>query len=687
MRSKRQRDGYTWPGHNFLGPGNTVYKSDAPTDDVDLDALIHDLKYELATNPEEIRQADRDALHDFVNDYEKNGEFAELAGIIGIGIKYGFESLVGVQYPRNMSGPQNLSQYIYAEREKHLAEEWKRARQNPENNFRNYSDFKANALISKQIYKEYKVGGYYYNQHLERFNAETHHNTASTSAGTHHGPPAKRPRGDEDTDTASEGDISARNGQNPTNTGAADNNNDIVMQENIGQQSGSGRGPNSGARSGASGNNSSVGAVGSSIPNITWIRPSKPCESNTIHFSKTRIMVSYGYSTENIQSSETIDQISTPLALIPVDYLPFYISEAEYNMLPTTSKVIKVNCSVTPLGTRTAFDTGTTLSGTATSEYVPIGLVAEGLNKSFYGKNCSYTVSATDAMKVNGIEDINIKEMKDKYYNHISSNALCVPQNITEYYVHEWNRSSNPDTTKYTDYLVHNKGCVRMDEKVHQFLINQAVGQPIANYEYVTKSGIIKKGKEHYVPYTRKAYKIHSNKVRPYSAALQFFKANNKIVPGDIGIDKTMTAPAVINNIDENYCRTIESYGTYHPNRGGFGYDAQPQLHVGIIATPQLKPSENNITYLNSACYWKIECSIEISFNISSCFGKGSSVSWPLEVELLTNWDRGYTTGETLFGMTDDKNGRLTNKLTDIEDEDDDDDYELIKRTKRIIVN
>lgn len=98
-----------------------------------------------------------------------------------------------------------------------------------------------------------------------------------------------------------------------------------------------------------------------------------------MHFSKTKILCSYRYRTENIQW-ENIDIITTPLALVPVNFLTFYLSEAKFDMLPSTAKVTKVSCRVTPLGTRTAFDIGSTLSGTATSEYVPIGLVAAGIN-------------------------------------------------------------------------------------------------------------------------------------------------------------------------------------------------------------------------------------------------------------------------------------------------------------------
>ena len=100
----------------------------------------------------------------------------------------------------------------------------------------------------------------------------------------------------------------------------------------------------------------------------------------------------------------------------------------------------------------------------------------------------------------------------------------------------------NPDTAKYPDYLIHDNGCVRMDEKVHQFLINQSIGQPIAKYQYEPKSGFIKRGKQHFVPYTRNKFKVHSTITRPHSHPLQFFKdSKNKAISGDIGLSKTST--------------------------------------------------------------------------------------------------------------------------------------------------
>ena len=75
--------------------------------------------------------------------------------------------------------------------------------------------------------------------------------------------------------------------------------------------------------------------------------------------------------------------------------------------------------------------------------------------KTFYGKNVKYTSAGSDPMKVTGVESINVKEIYEKYYKHVNSNALCVPQAIDQYFIHEWNREINPDDKKFPQYKVH----------------------------------------------------------------------------------------------------------------------------------------------------------------------------------------------------------------------------------------
>lgn len=88
-----------FPGHNYLGPGNPVVNGQ-PVDSDDYIAQIHDLEYDSAENPSDIRSADRKAIWNFTKDAFVNHNWHSVVGATGLATKYLVESVVGVQYPR-----------------------------------------------------------------------------------------------------------------------------------------------------------------------------------------------------------------------------------------------------------------------------------------------------------------------------------------------------------------------------------------------------------------------------------------------------------------------------------------------------------------------------------------------------------------------------------------------------------
>ncbi|KNC23791.1 hypothetical protein FF38_01306 [Lucilia cuprina] len=86
----------------------------------------------------------------------------------------------------------------------------------------------------------------------------------------------KRPRPAEDSDTDREGNPDSTFIKKPNHNNSIAASMD-VDQANIHEQSGSSRGPNTGARSSGSGI--------TPASNVTWIRPSTPCANNYMHFS------------------------------------------------------------------------------------------------------------------------------------------------------------------------------------------------------------------------------------------------------------------------------------------------------------------------------------------------------------------------------------------------------------------
>lgn len=85
-----------FPGHKYLGPGNKL-QSGKPVDKDDSIAEEHDWRYHLAQNKEDVRSADRKAIKEFFKEGLNHPH--AWVGALGLGIKYGVESLTGVLYP------------------------------------------------------------------------------------------------------------------------------------------------------------------------------------------------------------------------------------------------------------------------------------------------------------------------------------------------------------------------------------------------------------------------------------------------------------------------------------------------------------------------------------------------------------------------------------------------------------
>lgn len=675
----------TLPGYNYLGPGNDPYTSGDPVDSADNIAQIHDWDYVLGQLPGDVRRADRLAIRSFWNDFKKTGKVADVLGFAGLSAKYGLESIFGVQYPQ-MRGDSNQvpnwGSFLYAERERHLADVYRQTQDS--HKFPTYKAWKSSNYSSSER-SRFNIGGDIYVTLRKHYSdsygdkqVATKRNSAAASNQLDSGAgPSKRPAFQEqspslspDTNAAIDSFLAGPSPATPDydtfpDTGSTQGSDTaaIPMDATV-DGSGSGRGPTGGSRQGATGASGSAGTA-SGTGGITWIAPSIPTPPCSITLQKSRIMFSYGYSTANIQlgSPDYIEKITTSLALIPVDFLPFYITHAEWEALPPGATIKRVWANVTPLGTRTAFDTGTTLSGTATSEYVPIGIVGKGLNVQYYGKNQLYNVDTKEPMIPTGTTGINATEMSNRWYNHISSNTMCIPTAMNEYWIHEYNRSANPNASSLPQYIIHNRGVPRMDTSCHQFLVNGAIGQVIADYEYSPKCGIIKTQKDHFVPYNRSGNELEYTHSVPCSRPLAFF--TDGLTPpgpaiGDVGLSDKRSLPTMINQTGESYNRSIETYGGMNAQTTISDYRVQPQLHVGLVATPQLKPGSAATSYLNSSCYWKVECGIEIQFDINSAFSKNAAVSWPTEVIFIPNGIPKYTDGQSLFGNCDTGSGNVS---------------------------
>lgn len=94
-----KRAGYTFPGYNYLGPGNPL-DGKPPVNNLDNLAMVHDIAYDNAMHihpkdrPSFIRKADVD----FIGSAVKEGPIG-VAAAAAISAKYGAERLFGSMYP------------------------------------------------------------------------------------------------------------------------------------------------------------------------------------------------------------------------------------------------------------------------------------------------------------------------------------------------------------------------------------------------------------------------------------------------------------------------------------------------------------------------------------------------------------------------------------------------------------
>lgn len=153
-------------------------------------------------------------------------------------------------------------------------------------------------------------------------------------------------------------------------------------------------------------------------------------------------------------------------------------------------------------GLRNAFDTGTTLSGMATSEHCAIGM-SNALNQKYYCRYNSYTCSADAPMITTSLKDVvvDLPVVMKKYYgdSELKEHApmsMGMPRHIDYYLICITNNS--PRTV--VGYPTHSNGPPILYKYIDRFSFAPAIGQKIIDWQYTPASGYIDV-KAHYIPY------------------------------------------------------------------------------------------------------------------------------------------------------------------------------------------
>lgn len=429
-------------GHKYLGPGSSLDKEEIPVDIDDFYALIHDIAYEVANNRDDIRQADRTAILDFLGNFIADSNWHSLLGSLGLATKYGIETVVGVLYPQiNVMPPvkdwakiKRIQQAINAKLEK----EGKPPR---------YT-FGAKEKVTKAKGKfgantKPKQSKPTTSTTEDPFEGDDSHWPEQIPEQVESPPPVKKQRVEDDPisdldrldqlldavggNESSEPRVQSDSRVVPGTSGTHQveqnqgNNNSATNMDTM-DVDGEAVNPG-GSQSRVVSANSGGGSASSGGPgqNQSYIRgPYRSIGTGRISFRKQFRFRAYGYAWNYINISALDNTTPTPaqrvfakglntsLMFIPTDYLPLYMSQAEWTTLGACRRVSVESCSISiiPAGYNVSFDTNATLSGAASATHFVEAKFAKGINTTFPCRAVKYNSTALKPMVIDSVSPI-----------------------------------------------------------------------------------------------------------------------------------------------------------------------------------------------------------------------------------------------------------------------------------------
>ncbi|XP_071052737.1 uncharacterized protein [Onthophagus taurus] len=659
-----------FPGHNYLGPGNNLNIGD-PIDEDDLIALLHDLRYEHAESEEDIINADLDAIDEFLVDFHINNNYHSLIGAVGLSFKNIFEQLFGVVYP--MVGgvtkkKLNRGNYLYAYINSKVAHEYRLLRD-----------------TSGITYKEFLKSDHY--KHIKKqaridFDHEYPPGTTFDSPGDNDGGAnddqsgIETSRDDNVVDNASsdivdseiynEDDVIPETqvqepGTSNQHSGEllGDRNRSSlkrIRERNQAQFDSEAKRPameapvesmdtTENVKSGGGGAVSTSTGMNGAMVSIPRCMNET---SFTLTFRKSWIFYSYGYNWNVLKVPLPNDQNNgfqyqcTSLATIPCDLIAFYINKGEYDSIPSGSKIVNVKCNVTPLGVRTAFDHGTTLTGTANTEHVPIIMTNVGMNTKIMSFSASsYSVNATKPMIPTGISQISSSSVVEKLYGaaNFQDNAmnmsLGLPRSAPCYYAIIGNIDASLNTAGFPNLIQY---CDR-------HLLHSVIGQPIISWSYSPKRGYIGKAKDIYLPNGKKGQNIST--IRPTMLSPQSL----------IGDPQGLASIALQSQVcrfgyeEHHWNALIEDL--YVENSGVTTSNMPhviPKCYIGILPTPSLNPGTETENIQNTSLYFSVETEMTISCDFSSPWQSKGNVYDASHIPIQFGRTEGWAKDESFGG-------------------------------------
>lgn len=488
------------PYHRYVGPGNNIYNGE-PVDIDDAIAQKHDIAYSKAKTWNEIIKADNEAISSFNADFFETYNIHSLIGSIGLQTKVLTEKILGPIYPvmsKEYHDNKNRKGKPYQLSEAQLR--WR------DENYRRHG----HSIVARKPHNWLTP---------PEITEPSQHDS---QAGSSDEPNSKIARLDSPPytpDTAITPDIQSQGSSSSS---------DIMDTDMVdaGQVEGGGSKGKSKNLGKSSANLSHGGGGGEHIEEVRISRSLMP-HGTYVTYNNSRLITTWGYATVDIVKgtvgSTARHLIGTSLAYLPVDYVPWYLSPAEYEVLPFGSKIVECKVQVFPQGTRVSFDTGTTLTGAANATHTVFGHHVIGLNHKVYKREVTYTTDAATPMKPTAFVEVTPNDIIVKLWGETASNTAitnfpCSYNMIRHLGIY----GAMIENTQTGNMGGNNSALQRLDAYVDMYNYNSVINSCIVNYSYKPKAGYLSYPAQ-YQPLLTQSHVRVNNSYRPqvdYSFAL-----------------------------------------------------------------------------------------------------------------------------------------------------------------------
>ena len=587
-----KNSGITLPFSKYIGPGNSLNLGE-PKTDADQRAKLHDLKYAYFTYKYANKKINKSVYASLIDKADK--EFIKdndwytpqgLSGILGIGAKQGAEGLLNQLYP---STQQDKSQFSTKEN-------------NP-------------VIVPLASNNQLAHNKYWENE----FSSMSRPSTSQQG-----GPPAKQrvtfneyksrvPKGEADLPEGS------KSGED---LGAVQ---DIEM-----------------ALTGTGKEQASGGASSDGMELYTIERPLSIFGSNDSSYTKVHKFMTFGFADKILLQGVAADGrffLTSYLAEIPWHIPALYLNQSEFDLLPPGTHVTGISISVVYRGSTIQFETAASTTGLATLNQINDIGIANGLNRTGWGSNISYTsFDATQPMIPSGIArpkyDVvgaTYRGMIRDYYGSANSSANFsndIPKHQTgrqTFLYNYWATTTRSADTGVPVDARMNGGWPCISEKVQQMDGKTAVNSVVCESSYKPKLGCLK------APLTMAAHGI------PFTAGagLQNISVGGSLVSGRVcsltnqsnsgGL--TQTSTEVVGSMS-NF-NGVPTFGLYTPieksqiGRTGYWGEAdahiQPSIHIGVQPVPALSSAATLIgnevfnSWTDTRAYWEVTATMHTS--------------------------------------------------------------------------